>query len=145
MAREYRRLSDGAIFSEEAWIQRGRPSGFIDASLPWPPPPVLPEPEVDILEPEIPLPPPAHEMSRDRLLVELGRALHHAFPDRADRLFDEIEDRFVDRIAIQNGHGYSGWLIERENGKWRVRATSDIYRCGAVQIFVSINAEEYRF
>ena len=37
--------------------------------------------------------PPARRLTRSQLLVDFGRAVHAAFPDRADELMTELEER----------------------------------------------------
>jgi hypothetical protein len=120
----WRRKSDGAVFTEEAVRSShgGRFSLFeeLDAggNIRDPLPPAT-RPAPPKLAPIRPTP---ARMSRDQLLVEVGRALHEAFgPDRADVLLEELQTRLVSRIVVQRTYNASNAIIEYADGKWTVR------------------------
>lgn len=56
--------------------------------------------------------PHARQMTRDQLLVDIGRALHAAFPARADDLITEIEARLPpdDTPVYAAGAGAEGMI-----------------------------------
>lgn len=130
---EWRRRSDGARVAEDAILQK---HGLIPAALyePADQPPPPPPPPKRQQEPATP-----RRMSRDRLLYEVARALEAQYPDRAETLFAEVEDRLLDRVVLQEEHTASGIILERSGGRWIARRTDDVYRVGPVQLWLTLS------